>query len=127
MLTPQLRRFALLVVLLVACFTSLTYTSAATPGEETASYYDFSFPNGLAIDNAGRLYVANFGANNILVLSPSGTVLNTYTTELSQPQDVAVDSAGNSYVASRGNNRIVIFRTNSKNSVSHQLGWYCVR
>jgi DNA-binding beta-propeller fold protein YncE len=35
-------------------------------------------PNGLAFDKEGNLWVANYGANQVLELDPSnGTVLNT--------------------------------------------------
>lgn len=64
-------------------------------------------PQGLTVDDAGTVYVADFnnrvvkltaGSNNQTVLPFNG---------LNYPEGVAVDSQGNVYVADRGNSRVV--------------------
>jgi hypothetical protein len=58
-------------------------------------------PWGLALDSKGNLYVANSGANNILVFSPGGALQSseTITAGISLPDAVAIDSFGNLWVA----------------------------
>lgn len=80
----------------------------------------FSGPSGVAVDNAGNVYVADAGNNLIRKITPDGTVStlagtvaavdtsNTVTSEplFSGPSGVAVDASGNVYVADAGNNEI---------------------
>lgn len=79
----------------------------------------FNSPNGLAIDNATNIYVADEANNMIRKIAPNGTgwVVSTVAGAVAagtvdgtnnaarffQPTGVAVDSAGNIYVADNGN------------------------
>ena len=64
-------------------------------------------PQGLAVDNAGAVYVADF--NNRVVKLAAGSNAQTVLpfTGLNYPEGVAVDGQGNVYVADRGNNRVL--------------------
>lgn len=75
----------------------------------------FSYPNGLAFDKAGNLYVADTGNNRVRRISTDGLIttvagLGTYTSDsgdggpavqaaLYNPFGVAVDSEGNLYIS----------------------------
>src|ERR1700733_11441053 len=87
----------------------------------SASIYISSNHNGLAVDGAGNLYIADDGHHRIRKVSPSGiitTVAGTGKTNFSgdggpatsatlyRPSGVAVDSAGNVYIADTQNARI---------------------
>jgi uncharacterized protein (TIGR03437 family) len=80
------------------------------------------YPEGLAVDSSGNLYIADWGNNRIRRVSNGviATVAGSGTggfsgdngpatsAELWSPQGVAVDSAGNVYIADNDNNRIRI-------------------
>ncbi len=69
----------------------------------------FGRPDGVAVDSAGNVYVAERGTGSIKKLDSDGTLLATWSgpaVDLNNPIDVAVDSAGYVYVTDRGNNRV---------------------
>ena len=78
----------------------LTDTHGASPTKlRLFSSPQFNNPQGVAADAAGNVYVANTGANDVLVFSPTGTLLATITGGFNQPGEVAVDAHGNIYVS----------------------------
>ena len=103
-----------------------------------ASNATLAGPAGLAIDNAGNLYVAVPGDNRTMVFSlaavssgaqnvlgqsdflttsaNSGVSPLASPNTLSGPVDVKVDSEGRVYVADTGNNRVVGFAAKSKSA-----------
>ena len=79
-------------------------------GSSTPTVLPFSGlyqPQGLAVDNAGAVYVADF--NNRVVKLAAGSNNQTVLpfTGLNYPEGVTVDGQGNVYVADRGNNRVL--------------------
>jgi uncharacterized protein (TIGR03437 family) len=79
------------------------------------------WPEGVAVDAAGNLYIADVNSYRIRNVSPSG-IINTVagngawglsgdggpatSAQVSQPRGVAVDAAGNLYIADFGNRRV---------------------
>jgi uncharacterized protein (TIGR03437 family) len=74
-----------------------------------------SAPGGLAVDNAGNLYIADTSNNRVRRVTSNGIIttiagggtaratgLQATTVALDQPYGVAVDSAGNVYIAEKG-------------------------
>ena len=104
---------------------------SAYPGTSQAN--TLFFPQGVAADAAGRLYVADYINNRVLRFDGAGTqatngpnadrvfgqanvtgssanrALGTSANTLSGPSDVAVDASGRLYVADTGNNRVLRF------------------
>ena len=96
--------------------------TAAIAGANNATGTDasFSFPQGVAVDTAGNVYVADYGNHLIRMISPVGVVTtlagndqaagstNATGTDASffLPKGVAVDTAGNVYVADTSNHLI---------------------
>ena len=93
------------------------FTGEGVPATEAA----FNQPEGVAVDGAGNVYVADTGNHRIRRINTQG-VISTFagtgkngflgddraatTALLSRPQGVAVDRAGKVYVADTGNYRI---------------------
>lgn len=83
-----------------------------------ASSAQLSGPGGVAVDNAGNIYISDFLNNRVRLVSPSGEI-STYagngnsgfggdggaaaSAQLSQPAGLAVDGAGNLYIADSNN------------------------
>ena len=71
-------------------------------------------PQGLAVDSAGNIYVADTGNNAVRKITPMGAVTTLpqtsggadKTAQLNSPAGVAVDAAGNVYVADTNNHCI---------------------
>jgi sugar lactone lactonase YvrE len=67
------------------------------------------FPQGVAVDSSGNLYIADTGNNVIREIAASSGVISTIVgvgAQLKGPQAVALDSSGNLYIADTGNNVI---------------------
>jgi sugar lactone lactonase YvrE len=85
-------------------------------GQATAA--QLSSPDGIAIDNAGNVYVSDLLNNRVRMISPGGTISTVAgngnsgfsgdgglatSAQLSQPAGLAVDAAGNLYIADSNN------------------------
>ena len=100
------------------------FTSNAGPGAGPHSGFDS--PGGLAVDSAGRLWVADFDLNRILRFDDAATLsgkatadgvlgqpdLNTFTssttsTTLDEPWGLCMDDAGRLWVGDYGNVRVL--------------------
>ena len=90
-----------------------------------------SFPNGIALDTLGRIYVANgtdlsglglgsvtvYAANATNNASPTVTISGA-ATELSEPQGLALDTSGNIYVSNRGGNSVTAYSAGATGNAS---------
>ncbi|WP_406816839.1 serine/threonine-protein kinase PknD [Mycobacterium sp. M23085] len=64
-------------------------------------------PQGLAVDGAGTVYVADFNNRVLSMAAGSNSQKELPFTGLNYPEGVAVDGQGAVYVADRGNSRVV--------------------
>ncbi|HEX5265298.1 MAG TPA: hypothetical protein VFW24_00860 [Acidimicrobiales bacterium] len=76
---------------------SWTITTVAAP---------FVYPDALAADGNGNVYVADAGTGAVYAVAPDGAV-TTVAVHLSDPRGVAVDSSGDVFVADTGHDRVV--------------------
>ena len=103
------------------------FTTAVAPVEVSAE--TLTAPQGLAVDKSSNLYVADLGANRVVVYPdtsdapqsglPASLVLGqkdfshgsagSGPSGLRTPLDVALDSRGNIFVADTTNNRVAVF------------------
>ncbi len=86
-----------------------------------ATSAQFGYLQGLAVDGAGNLFIADSGNNRVRKVSPSGIIATVAgngslgfsgdggpatSAQLNNPWGVAVDGAGNLYIADSGNQRV---------------------
>ncbi len=80
----------------------------------------FSFPEGIAVDATGNVYVADFGNHLLRKVTPAGVVTTVRGilgqpggprtgSKLFSPSAVAVDGAGNVYITNSGDQTIVMY------------------
>ena len=104
--------------------TTLAGTANRVPNgsaDGTGSAARFYFPQGVAVDSSGNVYVADTGNQTIRKITPAGVVTTLAGTantgggstdgtgsaaSFGIPTGVAVDGSGNVYVADSGNNNI---------------------
>ncbi len=77
------------------------------PGTISTLGSGFSNPQGIAVDNAHNVYVADAGANTVLVYPAGSSTGTPVGTGLVGPTSVALDGAGNLYIADSGNGRVI--------------------
>jgi uncharacterized protein (TIGR03437 family) len=102
-----------------------TFAGTGTPGFSgdggLATSAALSFPNGVAWDAAGNVYIADSQNHRIRKVNPAGMITTIAGSSpggfsgdgglavnalLSSPSGVVVDAAGNLYIADLGNNRV---------------------
>lgn len=75
----------------------------------------FRAPQGVAVDAAGNIYVADTQNDRVQVFDSSGAFVRKFGTpgsvagKLNGPRGLGIDTAGNVYVADSDNNRISVF------------------
>ncbi len=82
----------------------------SAPGSGAATVLPFKGlyqPEGLAVDSAGAVYVADFNNRVVKLDAGSNTQTQLGFTDLNYPEGVAVTAQGSVYVTDRGNNRVV--------------------
>ncbi len=97
-------------------------------------------PNGVAVDSAGNLYIADTSNSRVRIVTTAGTITTFAGTgsggysgdggaatsaQLLWPDGVALDSTGNLYVADSGNNRIRKVDTSGNISTVAGTGTCC--
>jgi sugar lactone lactonase YvrE len=70
--------------------------------------FNFNYPQGVAVDGSGNVYVADTGNSAVEEIFAAGgyTTGNFLGNEFGSPQGVAVDGSGNVFVADYGNNAV---------------------
>ena len=96
--------------------------TAGFSGEKVpATTAELNHPIGVAVDNAGNLYIGDFNNQRVRKVSTDNTITTVAgngtagfsgdggaatSAELNQPEGVAVDSTGNLYIADSNNHRV---------------------
>ena len=98
-----------------------TGTAGYTGDGTTATSAEINGPNGVALDTAGNIYIADYYNNVIRKVSTAGIITTVAgngnqgfsgdggmatSAELYRPWTVAVDSAGNLFIGDEGNDRV---------------------
>ncbi|KPA18527.1 hypothetical protein MHK_001255, partial [Candidatus Magnetomorum sp. HK-1] len=94
---------------------SASYSYSIGTGSGGGSTGQLWYANGVAVDSAGKIYVADSSNNRVQVFTSSGSYdysfgsAGTAVGEFNNPYDVAVDSTGKIFVSDRNNHRIQVF------------------
>jgi len=108
---------ALVVALAVAVPTWAAFTFAGAWGTQGAGAGQFQGVDGVAVDPAGNVYVADVGNARVQKFTADGAFLTQWGAlgsgpgQFNAPADVAVGPDGSVYVADANNNRIQRFTT----------------
>ena len=97
-------------------------------GLDASDDTSFWFPNGVAIDSAGNVYVTEFSGNRVQKFSPEGLLLSQWGVDgvgfsnsqpsetgatalgnFDNPTGIAIDDADNVYVSESGSSRVQKF------------------
>ena len=87
-------------VTVTAATVSFAYAQFTVPASGLKS------PDGVAVDGAGNVFIADYNNSRVVKIAPSGAQ-TTVGSGLSNPDGVAVDGAGDVFIADFGNNRVV--------------------
>ena len=85
------------------------------PNANSTGISSFSIPYGIGFDFPGNIHIADSGNDQVVVLSPTGQVVNKFGSlgtgdgNFTLPEGLAIDASGNIYVADSGNNRVEVF------------------
>jgi sugar lactone lactonase YvrE len=88
---------------------SVTVTPATvsfTFAQSTVPASGLKGPDGVAVDSAGNVFIADVNNNRVLKITPSGAQ-STVGIGLTNPDGVAVNGAGDVFIADFGNSRVV--------------------
>lgn len=120
------RKFVLWAVLAALVFAvyapAMCYELVCKMGGEGSQNGQISCPEGVVVDPAGNVYVADAGNNRIVKFSSSGQFITSWgklgngDSEFMgySPQGLAMDAKGNIYAADRWNHRVQVFDGNGK-------------
>jgi hypothetical protein len=97
--------FVFLPVIQLVAGGSLAFAETGTWNDITGTG-DLSYPNGIAVDSSGNVYVANGYGDRIKKLSNGSWTDITGWGKFARPTGIAVDSSGNVYVADSVNGKI---------------------
>lgn len=80
---------------------------------------EFSFPNGIAVDAAGNLYVTDSNNGRLVVLDPTGNLIGsirrgTGQGDLGLPRGVAIDDSGRLYVVDTTAHGVQLYRISDR-------------
>jgi len=80
---------------------------AFDPGVQTTMGSGLQYPQAVAVDAAGDVFIADTGNSRVVEVPAGGGAQTTVGSELSLPQRVAVDGAGDVFIADTNNSRVV--------------------
>jgi sugar lactone lactonase YvrE len=81
-----------------------SFSSSGDGGQATNA--SLMFPQGVAVDKIGNLFIADLSNSNIRKVGTNGVISSLTGIGLAQPSAMALDSAGNLFIADMGNNRV---------------------
>ena len=91
--------------------TTLAGSGNGTFANGTGSAASFYFPQGVAVDGSGTVYVADYGNQLIRKITSSGAVTtlvaNTTAQPIYAPSGIALDNNGNLYMTGASSNRVL--------------------
>jgi trimeric autotransporter adhesin len=88
--------------------TGLGAVQTTDPGTLTTIGSGFTNPQGVAVDGAKNVFIADVGQNAVFEFAPGSSTGTKVGSGLVGPTSVATDNAGDLYIADSGNGRVVM-------------------
>lgn len=91
-------------------------------GRQGTGLGEFSYPNGVAVDHLGQIYVTDSNNGRVQVFSPKGEFLQLLGSGWSLPRGIKIDSRGRVYVADTIGQTIRVLQTSGTGTLLFNVG-----
>jgi len=91
-------------------------------GREGTAEGEFSYPNGIAVDTQGRIYVADSNNGRVQLFSPKGEFLRLVGGGWALPRGIRVDSQGRIYVADALDHKVRVLQLDGNGRLLYDVG-----
>ncbi len=91
-------------------------------GREGTGQGEFSYPNGIALDRQGQIYVTDSNNGRVQVFSPKGEFLELFGSGWALPRGIKIDNQGRVYVVDVLEHKLRVLQTGAADRQLYDVG-----